>query len=342
MLHELKEIFAAYQSRSNLDESYVLASVVKVEGSSYRKEGVRMLISESGKMTGAISGGCVENFVIKEAYSVFQSGEAKVVFYDGRYKLGCDGVLTILIERFKPSEQTIETIKQLIKNRKQISISSRFKNEEFSSRDFESIIHVENSVLSLDQSKSISKEPLQLEVYKQVYEDIPRIVLFGAEHDAFELAKQVNLLKWELIMVVPDKKLQSSHLQNLKGLIYSSSDFYGDDIVLDKSTFCIVMNHSLALDTICLNYLSKKELSYLGILGQKKRIENLIDVVLNQNIEGDLHFLDVVHGPVGLDIGAITPQEIAVSIVAEIIEVKSKIKKDYQTQNSKLLNGIKV
>ena len=95
MIHELKEIIL--QAKKNQDKPLknVLVTVVALEGSSYRKPGVRMLIAEDDKMIGAVSGGCVEKEILHRSNSPFFKMEKnpKVITYDGRYKLGCEGVL---------------------------------------------------------------------------------------------------------------------------------------------------------------------------------------------------------------------------------------------------------
>ena len=93
MTHEFKYIVnQAYKNQQNGFKN-VLATVVYLEGSSYRKPGVRMLIAENGEITGAVSGGCVEKEVVRRAQSIFASGVPKVITYDGRYRLGCEGIL---------------------------------------------------------------------------------------------------------------------------------------------------------------------------------------------------------------------------------------------------------
>ena len=81
-----------------------------LDGSSYRKPGVRMLILENDTMIGAVSGGCVEKDILLQSQSVFKTGKSKMMTYDGRYRLGCEGVLYILIEQFEPSEACIDAI----------------------------------------------------------------------------------------------------------------------------------------------------------------------------------------------------------------------------------------
>ena len=95
MTHELKAIFEQIEKVQQAGVKGVLASVVALKGSSYRRPGVRMLLLENGIMVGAVSGGCVEKEIIRQADSVFQSGVPKVMVYDGRYRLGCEGILAI-------------------------------------------------------------------------------------------------------------------------------------------------------------------------------------------------------------------------------------------------------
>ena len=104
MTHELKEIVKEAIKNQALGIKNVLATVVDLDGSSYRHPGVRMLLSSTGKMIGAVSGGCVEKEVLRSANSVFETGKSKIMTYDGRYRLGCEGVLYILLEPFKVSD----------------------------------------------------------------------------------------------------------------------------------------------------------------------------------------------------------------------------------------------
>ena len=102
MIHELKKIIQGYKAATSEKLKTVLATVVALEGSSYRRPGVRMLIREDGKSVGAVSGGCVEKEVFAQAQSVLANDLPKMMTYDGRYRLGCEGKLYILIEPFLP------------------------------------------------------------------------------------------------------------------------------------------------------------------------------------------------------------------------------------------------
>ncbi|WP_297764166.1 XdhC family protein [uncultured Muriicola sp.] len=140
MTHELKKIFQVYESTAKAPLKAVLATVVALEGSSYRKPGVRMLILENGSMVGAVSGGCVEKEIVRQAESVFKSGEAKVMTYDGRYRLGCEGILYILLESFEPKPAAIKRFKENVKNRNAFKIESSYEKKDMVHRNFGSCL----------------------------------------------------------------------------------------------------------------------------------------------------------------------------------------------------------
>jgi len=110
MTHEFKDIITSYQKAKVLGIRAVLATVVDIDGSSYRRPGVGMLILENGQMTGAVSGGCVEKEVLLQSQSVFDTGKPKLMTYNGRYRLGCEGTLYILIEVFSLQNSIIDII----------------------------------------------------------------------------------------------------------------------------------------------------------------------------------------------------------------------------------------
>ena len=129
MTHEFKQIVQKYQTEKQHGVKCVLATVVFLEGSSYRRPGVRMLITENKEMTGAVSGGCVEKEVLKQAASVFLTGMPKVMTYDGRYRLGCEGILYILLEPFNPSEDMIHAFECLFDKQRALSGKELFSKK---------------------------------------------------------------------------------------------------------------------------------------------------------------------------------------------------------------------
>ncbi len=130
MTHEIKDIVDAYEKANQKGLKTVLASVVDLKGSSYRKPGVRMLILEDESMIGAVSGGCVEKDILRQSQSVFKSDVSKMMHYDGRYRLGCEGVLYILLEIFQPNDDFIKSFNNTLEKRLEFKINSHYIFEE--------------------------------------------------------------------------------------------------------------------------------------------------------------------------------------------------------------------
>ena len=130
MTHEFKKIITEYNLASKAGVRCVLATVVALDGSSYRRPGVRMLLLANGKMVGAVSGGCVEKDILRQAQEVFSTGTPKMMLYDGRYRLGCEGLLYILIEPVENSKAILEALNAQDENRSSFTIVSKFSRDE--------------------------------------------------------------------------------------------------------------------------------------------------------------------------------------------------------------------
>ena len=126
MTHEFKDIVEAHLKAKKDGLKTVLASVVALDGSSYRKPGVRMLIIENNEMIGAVSGGCVEKDILRHSQSIFLDGQSKMMTYDGRYRLGCEGILYILLEEFKPKESFFDAFVKCLETRQEFVIQSNY------------------------------------------------------------------------------------------------------------------------------------------------------------------------------------------------------------------------
>jgi xanthine/CO dehydrogenase XdhC/CoxF family maturation factor len=318
MTHEIKDILQKALIYQKKGLKLVLASVVYLEGSSYRKPGVRMLITEHGDMVGAVSGGCVEKEVYHQALSVFKDQIPKVMTYDGRYRLGCEGLLYILIEPLIVTESFYKAFKSCLASRKRFHISSYYLSSETSSNQYGSFFEFSGSE-QLPLRKNYKKpDDHSLSVFKQALDPCFRLVIFGGEHDAVKLCSMASLLGWEVEVItsIKDPKM----LTDFPGAISVSAqtpDLLEVDI--DRETAVVLMNHNYVYDLKYLLKLESLEPGYIGILGSKKRREKLINDVYEHHPDFKQSLLNIIHSPAGLDIGSITPEEIALSIVAEIL-----------------------
>ena len=325
MTHEFKKIVENAFAYYTKGISCVLATVVHLEGSSYRKPGVRMLIAKDGMMTGAVSGGCVEKEVLFQAATVFKTNQPKMMTYDGRYRLGCEGILYILIEPFSINEQFYKSISANLEKREPIKIASYY------SLDTENPILGLGSEIQLSngnviKTNSDSDEPKTenqktLLYFQQELSPLFQLFLFGAEHDAVQLGQLAALMGWEVTVIasVKDQK-ELKHFPGVKNLIHITPE-ESHTLSIDENSAVVLMNHNYATDLNFLLHILEKNPVYIGSLGSVKRREKLFNDLIEYRPDKAEEFIDKIYGPAGLDIGAITPQEIANSIISEITAV---------------------
>lgn len=321
MTHELKKIIREYQSATSRGIKTVLATVVALDGSSYRRPGVRMLILEDGHMVGAVSGGCVEKEVIRQAQPVFDDQTSKIMTYDGRYRLGCEGILYILLEPLRPDNILLETFEQTIQSRQHFKVRSYFEKKEGLNAYFGSTFIFGSKELPLFPGYQGRDE---LEVFEQNMQPCFKLFIIGAEHDAVQLCSFAALTGWEVTVIAdPTEEKNILDFEGAHEFLGTLPEGFPLDEV-DQNTAIILMNHSYSKDLKYLLTLRHSKPTYLGLLGPHRRREKLFNELMELSPEITYDFLDSIHGPAGLNIGAETPQEIAIAIVAEILTVSRR------------------
>ncbi|MFV0591661.1 MAG: XdhC family protein [Draconibacterium sp.] len=318
MTHELKLLFHTLTSWQKLGKKAVFVSVVALDGTSYRRPGVRMIIDDEGKTVGAVSGGCVESEIVRQATSVFRSGQPKIMTYDGRLRIGCEGIITLLIEPVFISDEILQAFEKQLKSRQPFEMESYFNPEV---GEYENV----GSVICLNGKKHalrLSFEPKgDLQVFKQTFEPLFQLYVFGAEHDAVELSKAAKLLGWEVTVVAsPDEQKSCDYFPGAGALITPAYEEI-NRLEIDRQTAVVLMTHSFNKDVQYLLALKEKQPAYLGLLGAVSRRERVLSMVLDYMPGIPLEFLDQIHGPAGINIGAESASEISVSILAEILSV---------------------
>ncbi|RXG32537.1 XdhC family protein [Leeuwenhoekiella marinoflava] len=326
MTHELKELIASAFNYHKNQERCVMASVVDLDGSSYRKPGVRMLISESDTMTGAVSGGCVEKEVLFQAAEVFETGKSKMMTYDGRYRLGCEGVIYILIEPVVVTEMLFEKFNNELINR------TNLKLESFYSRSVEEVSNILRTQIILSTGEKLYLSPISDEqintetslVFKQELPPLFQLFLFGSEHDAVQLGITASQLGWQVTVIASPKDPKTK--ANFPGVhqVLHLTPQDATMLTIDEESAVVLMNHNYATDLNFLVNIIDKKPNYIGVLGSSKRREKLFNELMDYKPELFEETLDTIYGPAGIDIGAITPQEIALSVTAEILALKRK------------------
>ena len=320
MTHEFKTILETYLETKKVGLKCVLATVVYLEGSSYRKPGVRMLVLENGKIVGAVSGGCVEKDIVRQSQEVFETGEPKMMQYDGRYRLGCEGILHILLEPFSPNESCIDLIEGIFKTRQDFIITSKYLKEEGLNESIGSYLIVGDKKFNLSgKLNGFKVTDDSMFQFEQLMKPCFKLLIFGGEHDAVVLCGMASQLGWEVGVVTPPSEAKTK--EDFPGTDYfAATDVELLDLnFLDDETSIVVMSHNFSHDLKYLKVLSNYPFAYLGLLGPAKRREKLLSQLIELEPEIEHDFLEHIHGPAGLDIGAETPQEIALSILSEIL-----------------------
>ncbi|RKD90005.1 XdhC family protein [Mangrovibacterium diazotrophicum] len=320
MTHEIRLLFQTLQRWQTEGKKAVFVSVVALNGTSYRRPGVRMIIGEDGEMVGAVSGGCVENEIRRQAQSVFQSWKAKVITYDGRLRIGCEGIIHLLIEPVVLSDELIANFEQQLIGRQPFSMTTSFRQEVGEYDDLGSAININGKNYPFRPGYEMNGSDNK-EIFHQAFEPLFKLYIFGAEHDAAQLSQAAKLLGWDVIIVASaDESKSCDYFPGANELITPAYDEISS-LAIDRQTAVVLMTHSFNKDVRYLMALNDFRPAYIGLLGSVSRRERVLSMVLDYQPDVPVDFLEQIHGPAGISIGAESASEIAVSILAEILSV---------------------
>lgn len=349
-MKEIQLILAAYKSYERSNIKSALATVVKVDGSAYRRPGARMLVSENGDLTGAISGGCLEGDALRKAQTVIFQNQSMLVTYDTTDEddqkfgigLGCNGIIQILMEPLeynnpinpvlllkKTMEERVSSILITlfsIKNARsaQIGTIALKKGLDFFGKidqlDHELklriLLDLENNNSEIDSFIKGYEAFDDLHVFFEVIKPPIKICLFGAGNDTIPLCKMASFLGWEVILIDGRKQYATKErFEHASKIVVGAADEVVSQLEFDQNTVALLMTHNFDYEGKVLEQLLPFSLPYIGILGPKKKSQKLFERLENQGLGiGQKN----IYGPVGLNIGAEGSEEIALSILAEI------------------------
>lgn len=307
-MKELIQILGQIKRLLNSGESFALATVVFVEGSAYRRPGARMLIDENGNWWGGISGGCLEGDLLKKAQLAMRQQTIKNITYDTREDdpfqlgvgLGCQGLIEILIDPIREHvEQFAEKLNICLDSGKANTLQSIWDGH-----------HYEINIVS-ELVGSFTREG-EKQIFVELIPANTRIWIVGNQFDAISLIQLCQQLAWEIHWVGNKLKMNSA----VRNTVHACYDW--EERLPFRSTDCLVlMTHDFDRDVDLLTkYSDLHNLLYVGILGPTKRMDRILKQIPTLQVIS-------IASPIGLDIGAEGPDEIAVSIVAEILAVKN-------------------
>jgi len=348
-MKELNDIIHAYDKAVSQNKKTALVTVVKVIGSSYRRPGARMLVTEDGEITGAISGGCLEGDALRKAqFAIFQQ-KNKLEIYNTTndednglgVQLGCNGIVYILFESINPEDENnpVNLLKRLAQKRKDVILITSFNQNKNAFQkgttclvsETESYCNNEDNNL-VEEGRSVLKQKATIVMENEdksvLYQFVPpsiQLVIVGAGNDAQPLSEIASLLGWNIIVVDgrPAYATQQRFLKANKISVTKPSDILSV-IEIDEQTAVVLMTHNFTYDVAALQTLIHTNCKYIGTLGPKDKLNKMIEALRENGNETGDNKLKNIYGPVGLDIGAETAEEIALSIISEIMAVFAK------------------
>ena len=352
-MKEFQKIIDAYEHIDVSQQKAALATVVKIQGSSYRRPGARMLMTDAGHWVGAISGGCLEGDALRKARQVILSGEPRVVTYDTTddedaqslgVGLGCNGIIDVLIEPLhgEADRGPIHQLRTFLANRSRAGLATVYRVEgttdsgvgqRMMQQDGQWITHsvadpllanrIAHDLAEVQQSGvSVSKiyelAVGEAEVFLEAMNPAIHLAIFGGGYDAVPVARLAKELGWQ-VTVTDDcvAHLAPKRFPEADAVVPINRHEAADKLPIDEYTAALLLSHNYKYDIAVLESLLSTAIRYIGILGPRKRADKMQEELLAKGswtAQDDAR----IYAPVGLNIGAETPGEIALSILAEI------------------------
>jgi xanthine/CO dehydrogenase XdhC/CoxF family maturation factor len=272
-MKEIRDILRAFELHRG--QPLALATLVRAQGSSYRRPGARMLVCPDGVTVGSLSGGCLEEEVAQRSFEVIRTGTPSLMSFDTRLRFGCNGSIEIFVEAAR--ENFLTELAAHFAERRPCRAMTLFSGapDQLGTR----ILGMEETPPA-DAFVQEMKAPIQL-------------LIFGDGPDSMPLSAFAEILGWSVI-----EREQASDLP-ARG---------------DERTAAIVKSHNYGRDFAALRHLLQLDLRYVGLLGPRKRRDQLLGALLDDGISLDSELF----APAGFDLGAETPEEIALAIISEI------------------------
>ncbi len=336
-------------------ESVALATVVQTWGSSPRGVGAKMAITPGGKIAGSVSGGCVEGAVYETGVSVLKTGRPELLHFgvadETAWSVGlaCGGQIDIFVQ---PLEEALyAALRKALLAGRPFTAATIIRGQEnllghavlvSGDRPFFSTIpaSLEQPVIAAAQKASGESrsqrvifekgqaeltEPLPgpFEVFVEVVEPNPVLIVIGAVHSAIALTRIARVMGFRTVVIDPRQAFGSSErFPEVDQLIQKWPDEAFQQVAINEKTAIAILTHDPKIDDPALMIVLRSPAFYIGALGsattQAKRRARLLEAGISK------HQLARLHGPIGLKIGSSTPEEIGLAVMAEIIAVKNR------------------
>ncbi|MGH8598937.1 MAG: XdhC family protein, partial [Gammaproteobacteria bacterium] len=258
-MKELVDIICAWECHRA--ERLALASLVRAQGSSYRRPGARMLVCSDGTTTGSLSGGCLEDAVAHRALDVIRTGAPSLMTFDTRLRFGCNGTIEVFVETVR--ENFLAEVATHFRERRGCRAATVFAGNES---------ELGSRILSAGENAPAG-------AFVQDLQPPIQLIIFGSGPDSTPLRSLAEILGWRIIEVDEASDLPAR---------------------ADKRTAAIIKSHNYGRDFAALHRLLQLNLRYVGLLGPRKRRDQLLNALLDARVSIDSELF----GPAGFDLGA--------------------------------------
>jgi xanthine dehydrogenase accessory factor len=333
----VKEVLADVERWRARGERFALATVIATRRSAPRPVGAKFAVSESGEMAGSVSGGCVESDVYEHACEILEGARPQILSYgisdDLAFSVGlpCGGEIDVFVE--SAPEELFERLVKTIETEERAILFTVVEGEplgaellvtesgerlgegpdELEDRVDEILRKGRNTLLELDDGRK---------VFAEVYGPAPRLLVIGAVDTAEALCAAARQLGWRTIVADARGKFATKErIPSADDLLVSWPQEAIDQVQPDYQTAVVVLTHDDKFDVPALQGALATEAFYIGALGSRRNQERRRERLLEAGV--DERELERMSGPTGLDIGADTPAETALSILGEILATRA-------------------
>lgn len=317
---ETAQIFREIETLLAAGRAGALATLVKLEGSGYRRPGAKLLIREDGSVVGQVSGGCLENDLRERALrQLANRGEPELVHYDTGgdedtlwgLGLGCNGKLDVFIQRIAPDDPVdqLPAILERLSGIEAFALRTLLDGREAGRISLGPPFTDERSGIMLDGDGRMFVDHL---------EPPPDVVIVGAGDDAIPLVRLATEAGFRVTLV--DHRASyatAARFPDAASIAVTRPESAGSAVPGNAQTYAVIMNHALTFDKAWAARFAATAAPYIGLLGPARRRDEIL-----AGLPPESHAR--IHGPIGLDIGADDAAQIAISIVAEILAVDGR------------------
>ncbi|MCB8926938.1 MAG: XdhC family protein [Ardenticatenaceae bacterium] len=318
-----------------------LATVVQTWGSAPRKVGAKMALTPDGRIAGSVSGGCVEGAVFEEGTAALQANQPKLLHFGVADEtawdvgLACGGTIEVFVE---PLDTAVyQFIHTLIQNDEAGAAITIIRGLEellgrklAISRAGEQVGTLGDAALDAQaiaaEAKAGHPQRVQLsddvEVFIDTVRPAPTLIMVGGVHIAIALTSYAKTLGYRTLVIDPRRAFGSDErFPHVDQLIQAWPDKAFAEVKITPETAVALLTHDPKIDDPALKIILQERPFYIGALGSRKTHAKRVERLRGYGFSDEQ--IGRIHGPIGLDIGAQTPEEIALSVMAEIVQARS-------------------